>query len=221
MDTRSRVGWQTPELPIGETVLCHSLFLRQSLWTMFWYWLQEFGSPNAWVQTDPTHATPDEVAKEIQRAQDTMIFAGCMMIGQIIELAVEIPPDWLLLCDGSEYLRADYPDLIAVLDPAYYTDATHFRVPDRTLRFGIGGIAAGVQGGEVDHTLTAAEMPAHTHTVQGATTAASVVLGELPGFEAAEFTQTTSSAGGGGAHNNMPPYEGTEYYLIARYPLTP
>lgn len=213
-----RAKFDTPAFNPSDPIVCHSLALRPSLWAVFWYVLQELGHAHEWRQVSPADATPEEVSDEITKALDTMIFQGCLMIGQIIELAVDDIPDWLLPCDGQTYLNADYPDLAAVIHSAFVVSGTEFRTPDRNVRFGIGGTSVGTQGGEIEHTLTAAEMPSHNHSVQGATTAASVVLGELPGFEATEFTQITSNAGGGNPHNNMPPYEQTQFYIIAKYP---
>lgn len=66
-------------------------------------------------------------------------------------------------------------------------------------------------GGAKTHTLSAAEMPAHTHIVtsQTATTgsATSYEHGTLDTSSAeAEATEVTGSTGGGGAHNNLQPY---------------
>lgn len=89
--------------------------------------------------------------------------------------------------------------------------------------FGAGRVLVGLDAGQTEfdtveetggaktHTLTAAEIPAHTHIVtsQTATTgsATSYEHGTLDTSSAeAEATEVTGSTGGGGAHNNLQPY---------------
>lgn len=73
--------------------------------------------------------------------------------------------------------------------------------------------AAGSTGGEASHTLTASEMPAHTHKTGnngghyafgGGSTATGPAGGS--GYATALTGIDTGSAGGGQAHNNLPPY---------------
>lgn len=102
--------------------------------------------------------------------------------GDIITSAAPIASDAnRLLCDGTSYLRTDYPDLFASIGTIYGSiDGTHFNVPDYRGRFPLGTAVGytlpsttpvplgGTGGGEtisVDVSL-----PAHTHFVAGDTT---------------------------------------------------
>lgn len=82
-------------------------------------------------------------------------------------------------------------------------------VPDLSDRFIVGSentYAIGDTGGESLHTLTTAEMPAHTHSFPFTQDAAGGGAGGYLNYYTLNQTQTTSSAGGGGAHENKPPY---------------
>lgn len=66
-------------------------------------------------------------------------------------------------------------------------------------------------GGAKTHTLTTAQIPAHTHTISSQTatsgSATSYEHGTLDTSSAeAEVTEVTGSTGGGSAHNNLQPY---------------
>lgn len=81
------------------------------------------------------------------------------------------PPGWLL-CDGSEYVREDYPDLYRILHDTFGHDGSSFFVPDLRGRT-IVGSGTGVEltprtvastGGAETHTLSTNELPSHSHT---------------------------------------------------------
>lgn len=68
---------------------------------------------------------------------------------------------------------------------------------------------AGEMGGEVEHTLTVDEIPAHTHSerLEWSNTKALGLTGTGEGANAVvDQGGVTGSTGGGKAHSNMPPY---------------
>lgn len=80
-----------------------------------------------------------------------------------------------MVCDGRVLIRADYPDLFAIIGTIWNTGgetSTQFRIPDTRGRVGVGAgqgtnlsnrlVAA--QFGFETHTLITSEMPIHTHT---------------------------------------------------------
>jgi len=144
------------------------------------------------------------------------------MVGEIKQLATATIPDNCLLCDGAEYLRADYPELYAVLDSAFIVDADHFVVPDAVNRAIVGAgdtYDTGDTFGEDTHTLSVGEMPVHDHTYDrgfGPDVATSVVLGALTGLDAIPTTATTSQAGSGDPHNNVQPSIAFPIVIVAR-----
>jgi microcystin-dependent protein len=72
------------------------------------------------------------------------------------------------------------------------------------------GDVLGVEGGAETHTLTAAEIPAHTHTYDDSTPTSANTrgTGASATMTGSTLTGRTTAAniGGGGAHNNMPPF---------------
>lgn len=71
---------------------------------------------------------------------------------------------------------------------------------------------AGSQGGEASHTLTASEMPNHTHSIIGYSASGNDYSGSDADLSfnynntMVGWSGRTVSAGGNQAHNNMPPY---------------
>jgi len=151
-------------------------------------------------------------SKVSQLVYELMTPAMTQQLGTIIPHVLADFPVWLLPCDGAEYLRADYPDLYAVLDSEFVVDADHFVTPDLSERFlrgenvdDIGGV-----GGLALVTLETSQIPSHDHSYSLPTTG-TVVNGELVpdifvAHNPAVGGNSTGNAGGGGAHENQPPY---------------
>lgn len=134
-------------------------------------------------------------------------------VGVMVEFAGSSAPDGWLLCDGSAVSRTTYADLFDEIGTTWGSGdgSTTFNVPDRRNRVGIGAgpKSLAATGGAETHTLTTAEMPAHTHPPAGAApfvTFTGAADGGLSVDVGGTHETATGSAGGGGAHNNMQPY---------------
>lgn len=213
------MAFVTPPFSPSDPAVCHSITMRPSIWTAFWYWFQVFGSEYSWRQDDPANATVLQVITEIQQAQDEAIFRGCIMIGTVNMIAREVAP-FELLCDGSIYDRVDYPDLYAVIDPIYHVDADTFAVPDMTGRFPRAAVDPGGEGGAVDVTLSTAQLPSHSHSlvdpgtvlVEAGLTASALADPGLP--------STTGNTGSGDPVDILPPYHELRFAIVALYPTS-
>jgi microcystin-dependent protein len=146
--------------------------------------------------------------------------------GTIVAFAGPNPPEGWLLCDGGAVSRSENAALFAAIGTLYGAgdDITTFNVPDLRGRavFGAGtgpSLSArplAARGGEEQHTLTVAEMPAHSHRERG-TNRLDVATGggshvqdvDNPDFGPIE----THPTGGGQPHNPMPPFVVLNYII--------
>jgi len=174
-----------------------------------------------WINRNiPTDEVTDGEWDTIEAYVDGLLFeAKIPMIGLIVPFVTIDPPPNVLPCDGSSYLRVDFPELYAVLDTPFIVDDDHFIVPDlrnRTI-IGSGDMFSNADvGGEATHTLDVTEIPSHDHTIPLTATTLAVEPGEVTVLTPVPlFTQNTGSTGGGGAHNNMQPYYALNYGIIA------
>lgn len=90
--------------------------------------------------------------------------------GIIMPFAGTVAPQGCLFCDGSAVSRTTYAALFAVIGTTYGEGdgETTFNVPDLSGRVVIGvsnSHALGTTGGSETVTLTADQLPAHTHVV--------------------------------------------------------
>lgn len=118
--------------------------------------------------------TPDEMAAEWLELFLLFEEFGefVMPVGTILEFAGASLPSGYLWADGAAVSRVDYADLFAAIGVAFGSGngTTTFNLPDRRGRVGVGEDdtwpdfdSLGNVGGEIQHVLTVAEMPAHTH----------------------------------------------------------
>lgn len=89
------------------------------------------------------------------------------MIGAILPVATAEMPQNMLLCDGSQYLRVDYPELYKSLNSALIVDSDTFSVPDLRDKFVLaaGNHAEMSEGGAETVALQTAQMPYHNHNM--------------------------------------------------------
>jgi len=161
--------------------------------------------------------------------------------GVIADYAGATPPDGWLLCYGQAVSRTTYAELFTAIGTNYGTGdgSTTFNIPDERgvvtagkddmggtpanrltgLAGGVDGSVLGAIGGLQQHTLTAAQMPVHTHTQnQHRHLMTSVAIGATrnysnfgsdAGIVGNRFTDyetaSNQNAGSGGAHNNVQP----------------
>lgn len=189
-----------------------------------------------WNWTPFGSVTPEDAANAMVPMFDKFSFnqRGCHMVAEVILWAgANDPPENFLLCDGTHYSDADYPDLWAAIGTTYGgTGASDFAVPDLRGSVPIGasaGHAVGSSGGAETVTLSVAEIPAHNHTTvphshSEVTAVPSVaelpvvpVPAAVPGVGITGLSGVTvDNTGGGGAHNNMQPFVTMRYYIQAR-----
>jgi microcystin-dependent protein len=146
-------------------------------------------------------------------------------LGEIRWVAFGYAPHGWAMCNGQLLPIAQNAALFSLLGTRYGGNgSTTFALPDlrgrAPLHVGTGHVL-GQTGGEETHTLTAPELPSHTHAVQadgreatqaipsqsthlGKTSAGTSAYGSTP--TTSLITPSVTSAGSGLPHNNMKPY---------------
>jgi microcystin-dependent protein len=146
-------------------------------------------------------------------------------VGEIKMFGGNFAPVGWALCDGSALSIAQYPILYSLIGTTYGGDGqTNFNLPNlkgrapihRGQGAGLSNHSIGQSGGTETVTLTASQLPVHTHTAlcntsPGTTTnpagnywAASSDL--RPYSTQAPNASMLAVVGGGQSHDNMPPF---------------
>lgn len=177
---------------------------------------------------------------------------SAMPVGSVVDYVGTTAPSGWLLCYGQAVSRTTYAVLFAVIGTTFGTGdgSTTFNLPDfrgrvaagkdnmggtaasrlTTAKGGVDGATLGSAGGVEEHTLTTAQIPAHTHTgttgssgnhshtvsyvergdgfgsspAMSSATGAETKATSTSGAHTHDFT-TASGGGTGGAHPNVQP----------------
>lgn len=138
-----------------------------------------------------------------------------------------VPSGGWLFCNGVAISRTTYAALFAVIGTTFGVGdgSTTFNTPDlrgrvpvgsddmgttaasrvTTAGSGVDGATLGASGGAQNHTLTTAQIPAHTHPITGSSATGA---GDAPGAGNNDYLRTFNTqdnTGGGEAHNNVQP----------------
>ncbi len=176
----------------------------------------EAGDPHTqYILADGTRAFTSVVAGVTPVAEtdiatkgyaDGLLTSG-VPTGSVLPYAGSSAPSGWLLCDGTSYLVATYPNLASALNDAFGGDGgTNFNVPDMRGVFAFGKPAAGTgstlgdTGGALDHTHT---QPTHTHAETSHTHTMTAHTHTSPSTATAgAHTHTQSSTGSDGSHTH-------------------
>jgi len=173
-------------------------------------------------------------------------------VGQIIFAGFNFAPQGYALCDGATLLVQQNAALFSLIGAVYGGDGkANFKIPDLRGRTYLGAgmfvpsntlYPIGQSAGSESVILTAAQLPAHTHTVNAATAPGTVAPGKgvpsttggasagsttnmyaAPGATVALNGLSVSDVGGSAGHPNMQPFQvvSAAIAVVGYYPQRP
>lgn len=165
-----------------------------------------------------------KTASEYNDTVDAVASAFTMPSGAIMIWPTATAPTGWRLCDGAERSRTGFASLFAAIGTTYGVGdgSTTFNVPNLKGRVVVGIDASQTEfdtlaetGGAKTHTLTEAQIPAHTHVnADGIGDDAGSRFSSAAGAGKLHKTNiATNSTGGGEAHNNLQPYMALHYII--------
>ena len=161
-------------------------------------------------------ATSLATSASIKAYVDAHSGGGGGNVGDFVDFGGTVAPTGCLVRDGSAVSRTTYADLFAVIGTTWGAGDgfSTFNLPNsqRSVSVGSGGTATatlgnlvGNTGGAETHTLTIAEMPAHTHSLEN-------VISRINDAESGSLSgnpwstqRDTGSTGGGDPHSIIQP----------------
>jgi len=171
---RERYGYLTPDSFTPTDYICGVLRIPNERYMIaaFMGALSDLCKESSWESFGTM--TPSDAAYMCLTVYNQFVKTrGMCMIGAVFPFMSANPPDGCLLCDGSTYLRVDYPDLYAALNSTFILDADHFTVPDLRGVVVVGAnspdstkvdLVVGATTGVIEQPLTVDQLPAHSHT---------------------------------------------------------
>lgn len=184
-------------------------------------WVDGYTGPQ--IMAADLTAVEEAIAQLRQQVADLQSAGAAAPIGTVAAFAGATPPAGWLVCDGASVSRTTYAALFKVIGNSYgaAVNSSTFRLPDARGRVIVSRAATGrmatlgAQIGAETVTLTTAQMPSHTHTVQidgvdaqgwptTLTSGGNWRTMDKKGNGAVSWI-TLTPTGGGGSHENVQP----------------